>query len=686
MKKTLAIVSYSIESVNTYYAQIKSLFFDNIVIKKFILDDLKTEGYIKADVLLVPSYDMFEKIKKHIKSDSELLFANRTISKSALNKIMSIPKGTEVLLIDESLEMAEQMISVIYQLGIKHIKIRPFSAHQGENTQDKTVIILGQSEYIPDSAKEIINIGNSLLDLNTIIDIGEKFDLIPILDRQNIKKSYKEIETANFGLSEILGQTNSRESHLDILLQVIDAGVISVNTEGIIFLYNENAEKIIGLSEKQAINRSGIELLPEIPFSFVLNKLKPVEEKLVKIHGYDIVVSVHPLIHSGKLYGAVAIIRKYSDTEKKQHRLREQLIGKGHRAKYDFDDIMGKSNAINKCKEIAKRMAKSDSSVLITGETGTGKELFAQAIHNNSRRRNYQFVAVNCGAFPENLLESELFGYEEGAFTGARKGGKPGLFELAHKGTLFLDEIAEMPINLQVKLLRVLQEREIVRIGGDRIINIDVRVLAATNRDIKKMVEKGEFRQDLYYRLNVLPLKIPPLRSRKEDILFLIDQIKKEFNSHFVLSEKAKELLLNYSWKGNVRELRNYVEYFVNLGLDKIDVEDLPFDHEKGENNSVLSENEKTNVINFIEMAEKNIRKYIFVLEELEKAYTNNKRLGRRSIYKIAKDKGLFISEQEIRKMLINLERYLMVEISKGRSGTTITEYGRRVLRYLKMG
>src|SRR5699024_10187718 len=156
---------------------------------------------------------------------------------------------------------------------------------------------------------------------------------------------------------------------------------------------------------------------------------------------------------------------------------------------------------------------KSNSSILITGETGTGKELFAQAIHNNSPRNRYQFVPVNCGAFPESLLESELFGYEEGAFTGARKGGKPGLFELAHNGTLFLDEIAEMPMNLQVKLLRVLQEREVVRIGGDRIINVDIRIVAATNRDLKSMVKRGEFRQDLYYRLNVLPLNIPPLRE-----------------------------------------------------------------------------------------------------------------------------------------------------------------------------
>src|SRR5690606_31795881 len=177
-----------------------------------------------------------------------------------------------------------------------------------------------------------------------------------------------------------------------------------------------------------------------------------------------------------------------------------------------------------------QRMAKSNSSILITGETGTGKELFAQAIHNYSPRRDNPFVAINCGAIPESLLESELFGYEEGAFTGAKKGGKPGLFEIADRGTLFLDEITEMPMSLQVKLLRVLKEKEVVRIDGDRIINVDVKIIAATNGNIKERVDMGEFRKDLYYRLNVLPLYIPPLRERKEDILFLTDKIKKEFN------------------------------------------------------------------------------------------------------------------------------------------------------------
>lgn len=320
MRKTLTIVSYSIESVNSYYTQIKALFSENIMAQKIIMDDIENIKSINTDVVLVPSYDMFEKIKKYIRKDTDIIFANRTISRSGLKKIMNIEKGSEVILIDESPEMTEQMISVIYQLGVRHISLESYWAIRKEDVYHKPVIVLGQSEHLPSYAKKIVNIGNSLLDFNTIIDIGIKFDLIHMLNRQDISKSYVEVESANFGLEEILGILNSRESQLDILLQTIDAGVIGIDPEGNIFLCNENAEKIIGLTEDDVINKNGIELFPHIPFKHVLKDLKPVEEKLIKIHGEYVVVSVNPLIHSNKSYGAVAIMRRYDDTEKNNTR------------------------------------------------------------------------------------------------------------------------------------------------------------------------------------------------------------------------------------------------------------------------------------------------------------------------------------------------------------------------------
>ncbi|MFZ5966732.1 MAG: sigma 54-interacting transcriptional regulator [Bacillota bacterium] len=680
--KKLAIVSYSLDTVNMYCEQMKSLFMDNLIIEKHCIQSAENLEEITADIVLLISYDVFEIIKKKIKKDSHIVFGNRTISKSGMDKIMSIPSGTEVALLDESLEMSKQMISVLYQIGVKHINLIPCSPECVDDFKEKAIIVLGYTIHGPYTSKELINIGSSLLDISTIIDIGIRLNLDHILNRQNIRKSYKEMVTADIGLAEILGKINRFESQLDILLQVIDDGVIGINSYGQVFSYNDNAKRILGLKTEEVNGQDGIKLLSMIPFQNVLDSCHPIKEKLIKINGNDIVVSVDPIIHSGKLYGAAAIIKEFSEAERKQHKLRAQLIGKGHKAKYRLSDIVGKSEEINKCKEIAKRMANSNSSILITGESGTGKEMFAQAIHQSSNRRDFQFVAVNCGALPESLLESELFGYEEGAFTGARRGGKPGLFELAHRGTLFLDEIGEMPANLQNRILRVIQEREVMRIGGDRLINVDIRLISASNRNLKEMIHKGEFREDLYYRLNVLPLTIPPLRSRLDDILPLIDEFKKEFHADFNLTKDAKKAFLKHHWKGNVRELRNYVEYIVNLGKEEIDRKDLPFEYEGHLEDSFNKTEDKT-VEEFFKNTGKKFNKYLFVLEQLEVGRYLNQRLGRRSIFQLAREKGIFISEQEIRNILIDLEELGLVDIFQGRGGTIITEVGRNILSSL---
>lgn len=248
---------------------------------------------------------------------------------------------------------------------------------------------------------------------------------------------------------------------------------------------------------------------------------------------------------------------------------RKKLHDQGLMAKYQFTDIMGGSLLLINTITQARKFARTRSTVLITGESGTGKELFAQSIHNESDRRRGPFVAVNCAALPENLLESELYGYEEGAFTGAKRGGKPGLFELAHGGTIFMDEIGELGPQLQVRLLRVIQQKEVMRVGGDKVMSVDVRIITATNRNLLEAVKKGNFREDLYYRLNVLPLNVPPLRERTEDIPPLF--------THFLNRNRAGKALGNipaqilsrlkgYSWPGNVRELENLVERYCAIG------------------------------------------------------------------------------------------------------------------------
>jgi len=685
--KTIAIINYDPKSADIYAAQIENVFSNNIIVTKYSINSGFPSGSITADLVLVQNEDVFERTKDSIPEETPLIFCNRTISKEGYYKILNIPEYSEIYILDETLEMAKDIISIIYERGIRNLTLLPASPKNINALMNKTVIILGQSSIVPEDAKEIINIGSSLLDVSTIISIGFRLKIDYIIQNKDVQSSYSEIIPANFGLAELLGKFNITEGMLNVLLNVIEDGVININLKGEINSLNKKARQILGIEAETLNYCNGIERFPDIPFEDVLENRRPIKDKIIKINGYDVIVSIDPIFHSGKLFGAYAIMKEFGEAELKQHKFRTKIIGKGHRAKYNFNNIIGSSEEIVNCKEKAMRMADSNSTVLITGDSGTGKELFAQAIHNNSVRRNYQFVVINCGALPESLLESELFGYEEGSFTGARKGGKPGLFELAHNGTLFLDEIGEMPLSLQSRLLRVLQERQVMRLGGDRLIDIDVRLIAATNRNINEMVRKGEFREDLFYRLNVLKLKVPSLNSRKEDIPLIVESLKESFNGSFALTDAALNELMQHDWRGNVRELKNYVEYLVNLNIELVDAVDLPFygdDPEETQVGNTSKENIQSNSIELLrETAGKTIDSHIFVLKQLEKGFKENKRLGRRSIYKACENNSLFISEQEIRTILMNLEKCGMAKILKGRSGSVITEKGLEVLKGL---
>jgi transcriptional regulator with PAS, ATPase and Fis domain len=688
--KTLAILNYDPKSAEIYSAQIENIFSNNIIVEKYSINDGPLVGTIKADLVLVQNEDVYEKTKGSIPEDTPIMFCYRTISKEGYYKILNLPEHSEIYVLDETLEMSKDIISIIYEKGIRNLTLLPACPESIHDLKNKTVIILGESSILPKDAKEIINIGSSLLDIITIVSLGFRLKLDYLIKNKDIQSSYSEIIPANYGLADLLGKFNITEGMLNVLLNIIEDGVIGIDLNGTISSLNGKARQILEIKDENLNNCNAIYLLPHIPFSEVLQKRRPVKDLLIKINGYDVIVSIEPIFHSGKLFGAYALMKEFGEAELKQHKFRTRIIGKGHKAKYDFSNIVGSSEEITQCKEKAMRMADSNSTVLITGDSGTGKELFAQAIHNNSIRRSYQFVVINCGALPENLLESELFGYEEGSFTGARKGGKPGLFELAHNGTLFLDEIGEMPLSLQSRLLRAIQERQVMRLGGDRLIDIDVRLIAATNRNLTEMVRNGEFREDLFYRLNVLKLKIPSLNSRKEDIPLIVESLKHAFNGSFTLSDSAKESMMKHDWRGNVRELKNYVEYLVNLNIEHVEAEDLPFYEDDAEVFPAQSLQEakppgqaQSPVDALKEAAGKTIDSHIFVLRQLEKGYRENKRLGRRSIYKECENNSLFISEQEIRTILVNLEKCGMARILKGRGGSVITEKGLEALKLL---
>lgn len=351
-------------------------------------------------------------------------------------------------------------------------------------------------------------------------------------------------------------------------------GILSTNQNGDITLVNQYCRTMFQ-DAGRLIGNPLSDLFPTVPFSAVIQKKQKVLSEIHCAGAQQFMVNCVPIADGEMVNGCVLTFQEITKIQEEEEKIRKRMHHQGFTAKYTFRNILHQDQRMQETVRVASNYSRSDSNLLIHGETGTGKELFAQSIHNASHRRGKPFVALNCAALPEDLLESELFGYAEGAFTGASKGGKMGMFEIAHTGTIFLDEIGDISPKLQSRLLRVLQEREIIRLGQGAVIPIDVRVISATNRDLWEEVQSGRFRQDLLYRLDVLELHIPPLRERSQDIPFLIRFFigKERQKTGCVLKGLSPEgfaAVLAYDWFGNVRELRNFCERLCVLSVSEM--------------------------------------------------------------------------------------------------------------------
>ncbi|NLY85499.1 MAG: sigma 54-interacting transcriptional regulator [Tissierellia bacterium] len=371
---------------------------------------------------------------------------------------------------------------------------------------------------------------------------------------------------------------------LEDILNYAYEGYVLVDPEGRIV--KMNYEKLMGIKEEDAIGKPVQEVIENTRMHIVVKTGKKEIRDVQRIQGHDMITNRIPIIKENKVIGAVGTVlfKDISEVKELAHQLLDlqskinKYKGEIERiegTKYSFDSIITRNPKMEYLKKVGKRAAETNSTVLIIGESGTGKELFAHAIHRASYRRAEPFIAINCAAIPRGLLESELFGYDRGAFTGARREGKPGKFEQALGGTIFLDEIGDMPLEMQAKILRVLESKEFERIGSNKKIAFDARVIAATNENLEEAVTKGKFREDLYYRLNVVSIDIPPLRERKEDIEPLANHILKYLLQEMKLGEKeitkeTMKILKKYNWPGNVRELRNVLERAVNLSTGKL--------------------------------------------------------------------------------------------------------------------
>ncbi|MBC2581070.1 sigma 54-interacting transcriptional regulator [Clostridium sp. DJ247] len=456
---------------------------------------------------------------------------------------------------------AEELLGICVEKGIgKHIEeILP-------NTNLIAVLETGKNEL---NQKFLFN-GRVFITNRIIINIDGKIEGAIAIFRNitDYKKMRKEINDGKLYIDV-----------LDTIINTFNEWIVVVDEKGIITMMSKAYKEFIGCNNPEG--KPVEDVIENTRMHEVITTGNAKIGDVQEIKGNKMIAMRVPLKKHDKVIGAVGkvIFKDLSDfytLSKKLNNLEKEVefykskLDSERKAKYSFENIIGNSNAIEKVKNLARKVGNTDSNVLIIGESGTGKELFAHAIHNVSKRYLGPFVKINCAAIPSELLEAELFGYEEGAFTGARKCGKKGKFELANGGTIFLDEIGDMPVNMQVKILRVIQEKEIERVGGNVVKQIDVRIIAATNRNLEDRVKEGKFREDLYYRLNVMKIVLPPLRERKEDIPVLANALRAKIANRLGIyvegiAKEAVECLKNYDWPGNIRELENVIERAVNL-------------------------------------------------------------------------------------------------------------------------
>lgn len=442
-------------------------------------------------------------------------------------------------------------------------------------------VTLHSRDNIEEKIKKCVANGVKLIVGDAVVTrLAPKFGCQSVL----IESSEESVANAMEEAIRILRATQLERERMQRFMAVIDYttdGVIATDKDGEINVFNRHAEEILGKSKEEVIGKKILNTLGDNAISRLTTSRSIKADSLYDIGNTKLAVNHVPIIVDEDYTGSIITFQDVTKIQSLEKKIRLKLSAKGFSAKYTFDNIIYKSEKMKKCIKRAKRYGEYDASVLITGPSGVGKEIFAQSIHNISKRSTGPFVPINCAALPAALIESELFGYVDGAFTGAKKGGKAGIFEMAHGGTIFLDEISELPLELQARLLRVIQEREVMRIGDDRIIPVDVRIICAANQDLSKLVSQGNFRRDLLFRINILTLYIPSLNERREDIKalanFFIDlQCNKYGKEKLMISSEALNYLENYHFEGNVRELRGMMERAVIIcDNGKIGMEDI---------------------------------------------------------------------------------------------------------------
>lgn len=656
--------------------------------------------YNDCDIFIVANLTAFSVIQSYIPESKPILTAARAINIEKLDALIKLDPGARALVIGSAKETAYLFITILQSLGFRCLKLTPYYPGCPEPPKDIDLAIttIGLPNIVPREITRIIDLGGKGLDLSTYAELLNHLSA-PMTVLNDISHNYIEAIIKKTIRSERMASNNAElKRNMEVILDTVDEAIIAVNRENVITHLNPAAERLLNLQD--AVGRNMADVLPQIDFTECFSAGESWINEIISIDDNNYIITANPNTDErGTVIGVVATIRPVSEVQELENKVRRALKHKGNIAKRSFKDVVGRSEELVKMVNQAKKFARTDLTVLLQGESGTGKEIIAQAIHNHSPRNTGPFVALNFAALPENLVESELFGYEEGAFTGAKKGGKPGLFEEAHKGTIFLDEIGDAPLEVQKKLLRVLEEREVRRVGGNITTPVNVRVIAATNQDLESLVEQGKFRKDLYYRLCTVPIIIPALRSRVEDIELLFHYfVEKKYKKSLALSNELKIFFAGYNWPGNIRELENVAgflcttvnfqrpaevsdlpAYLVKKAVVKDSSQPIeikkPVLYEEGNKYDLLI-NEFTN--------EGSLDSIIVILQEMYRSSTINKNLGRNTLLKRLQSHDLAAADHEVRRWLKILGSMGFIDSGVTRQGSRLTKKGEDFLRYTK--
>jgi len=669
--KTIGILTSIPSSLSGFIQNnLEKVFAGYATINKYYLSCFNPGDIINDDVVVVTAQSHAMKAQNYISSTSRIIVLRRTLPNSEIYKITAIPKGTNVLVVNDLPETTSEVVAYLYQIGITHLNLIPYDRKK-QYPDINIAITPGEADAVPSHIKTVIDVGHRCVDISTFLSILNYFDIDTQETCRRLITYSDTIVTMDIGIKSQYKELFMKNIQLDTVVNLSHDGILLTDKDKFILLYNKKFSQIFEI-DGSIIGRH----ISQVISNKLLQDASPnmCIDELIEFKGRSLLVSSKQIEQFGEPAGIYYDFQEVTHIRHLEKSLSKKLRENGLVTRYTFASVQTKSPKMKDCINFAKRLAPTNLTVLITGESGTGKELIAHAIHDASPRSIYPFVAINCASFPENLLESELFGYEAGSFTGAIKEGKCGLFEQANNGTIFLDEVGDMPLSVQVRLLRVLQERQIMRVGSQGVINVDLRVIAATNKDLQSEIQKGTFRQDLFYRLNVLPIIIPPLRQRPEDVIHLFHLLMKTcHNKKISLTREAEDLLLKYKWPGNIRELANAVAY-ISLTAD----------------NTVDSSNLPTYILDTCSDFDQELT-YLTTRCDSEKAYQLLTILSRHAIGAGRKcleaefaDSLASITEGEIRRLLSVLRERDLVESQVGRHGSRLTTKGLDFLNWMK--